>query len=97
MCNHENVHFDINVDKVHSDKVENKFLYSCLNMKMTCKDCGQPFEFVGLPVGISPYRPTVSLDGLELRQPVVPFGKTIPKDLPGMIARVVAPEEGGLN
>lgn len=39
---------------------------------LTCSDCGAQFKFLGLPAGIHPTQPRVSLDGTELRIPIEP-------------------------
>ncbi len=52
------------------------------DIRIFCVQCGQHFEFVGLPVGSSPYRPTASFDGLELRAPITPLGVKPPANLP---------------
>lgn len=43
-----------------------------LDVEARCGDCGTRFEFLGLPVGSHPQRPTVSMSGLTLRAPVRP-------------------------
>lgn len=43
------------------------------NIVIRCADCGQPFEFVGLPRGMNIEGPAVSLDGLEARLAVRPI------------------------
>lgn len=55
----------------------------CADIKIACAECGKPFEFIGLPLGCSGYRPTVSMDGLELRAPLMPQGMTPPEGLIG--------------
>jgi hypothetical protein len=43
------------------------------DIKIKCADCGRPFRFVGVPGGVSPNQPTVSLAGDELRAPIEPM------------------------
>lgn len=46
-------------------------------LRIECAQCHQPFEFIGLPVGlaIGPNgKPTASFDGLEARMPIRPRG-----------------------
>jgi hypothetical protein len=56
-----------------------------------CKDCDEPFVFVGLPAGNAPDQPMTSIDGKELRAPIRPasapddFGL----DFPGVHVRVL--------
>lgn len=54
-----------------------------VDIKLWCRDCGMPFEWVGLPNGFSHYQPTVSIDGQEMRAPIVPKGCVPPKGLAG--------------
>jgi hypothetical protein len=46
------------------------------SIKVRCanKPCGQEFEWIGPPMGVNPGRPTVSVDGTELRAPLRPVG-----------------------
>ena len=42
------------------------------DIKVECDECHLPFHWVGVPLGLSPNRPMVSADGLELRAPIAP-------------------------
>lgn len=44
------------------------------DVRLSCAECGEPFRFVGVPFGVSPGQPCVSVDGRELRLPVLPAG-----------------------
>lgn len=44
------------------------------DVTIKCSECGEPFRFLGLAAGSSPYEPKVSVDGLELRAPIEPKG-----------------------
>ena len=68
--------------------IEDKPGVRMLDIKMRCADCGKPFEFVGPPVGVNYYRPTVSLDGQIMTVPIVPEGEKQPEGLPYLAARV---------
>lgn len=57
-------------------------------IKIRCIECETLFEFVGLPLGTSPYRPTVSMDGFELRAPITPMGVPVPEGLPSVSVRM---------
>ena len=57
-------------------------------IKIRCVQCETLFEFVGLPLGTSPYRPTVSMDGFELRAPITPMGVPVPEGLPSVSVRM---------
>jgi hypothetical protein len=60
----------------------------CADIKVNCRQCGKPFEFVGLPLGTSAYRPAVSMDGLELHAPLMPEGMQPPEGLVGFSVRI---------
>lgn len=51
-------------------------------LRITCVDCGEPFQFIGLPAGSSPVAPSVSVDGEEARMPIAPAsGHASPLDV----------------
>lgn len=54
-----------------------------IELAITCLNCKQLAVFHALPVGLSVYQPTVSLDGKELRISAMMDGKPVPKGLPG--------------
>lgn len=43
-----------------------------LDIVIRCKDCGLPFEFVGVPGGYSPGQPMCNFDSTELSAPIKP-------------------------
>lgn len=69
MCEHKNFVANVNVHRLVS---ENKTTVVGINADITikCSDCGQPFEFIGVPAGLSPFHPMVSADSTELRAPI---------------------------
>jgi hypothetical protein len=44
------------------------------DIRIECAQCKEPFRFLGLDAGWSPYVPSVSATGLELRVPIEPQG-----------------------
>jgi hypothetical protein len=90
-CKHENFRIDVNVGRIIASKerpmemvsMDEEPAYYSADLRIKCMDCGEPFEWVGLPNGFSPYQPTVSIDGQELRISAMPVGKTVPPGLPG--------------
>jgi hypothetical protein len=42
------------------------------DITIVCADCGEAFQWIGLPAGLRPDQPCVSVDGLELRAPLRP-------------------------
>jgi hypothetical protein len=41
-------------------------------VRVDCAVCGEPMQWLGAPVGLSPRQPMTSVDGLELRAPLRP-------------------------
>jgi hypothetical protein len=54
------------------------------DIRIKCRDCGEPFRFIGTPAGVLADRPACSVDETELRAPIRPassdpdFGLGIP-------------------
>jgi hypothetical protein len=42
------------------------------NIRVECRNCKEPFRWIGLPAGIDPRRPACSVDETELRAPIRP-------------------------
>lgn len=42
------------------------------DIRVHCAACDEPFRWVGVPAGLNPRHPTVSIDDLELRAPLRP-------------------------
>jgi hypothetical protein len=45
-----------------------------------CANCNLPFQFLGLPGGLSPDRCTTSVDQLEARLPIAPMTRIARND-----------------
>ena len=45
------------------------------DITIRCAECQKPFQFLGLPGGLSPDKPTVSADCPEARMPIAPLGE----------------------
>jgi len=45
------------------------------DVQVSCADCGQAMQFVGLPLGLLWDRPAGSVDGCEAHLPLRPFVK----------------------
>lgn len=41
-------------------------------IKVTCRDCGEPFRWTGLDAGLSPAHPMCNVDETTLRAPIRP-------------------------
>lgn len=60
--------------RVAVNRIEDTKRFSA-DVRIWCLACGEPFRFVGVNAGLSPYGPRVSVDGLELRTPIKPTGR----------------------
>lgn len=80
-CEHMHFVAEVNVGRLTDE--QGVVTHYTTDIKIMCAACKIPFEFVGLPLGHSPYRPTVSMDGLTLAAPITPQGTEVPKGLPG--------------
>jgi len=72
MCDHANLHVDAHVNR----QISNKSSFS-VDLMVKCKDCGQPFKFMGMKNVLSRYVPSVSEDGLEARIPIAPAVESV--------------------
>lgn len=81
----EHLNFDVLVE-VHRMTPEESLVVEgyAADITISCRDCGEPFRFIGAPAGAMPDRPCVSVDETELRAPIRPassdpdFGLGIP-------------------
>lgn len=46
-------------------------------IRIKCLDCGEPFQFLGLPMGLNMAGATVDPDGLEARIAILPDSQTL--------------------
>lgn len=42
------------------------------SVMINCSECGMPFQWLGLEMGSSPFKPMMSANHLELRAPITP-------------------------
>ena len=87
-CKHENFRVDATVNRMEDS---GSFI---LDLRIHCVDCDLPFEWVGVPCGLSFYQPCVSVDNQELRAPITPKGISPLKGLAGFGVRLrTGPQE----
>lgn len=72
-CPHENFACQCDVARMSKD-IGGPITDYHMDMRLECADCGTPFEFMGLPHGISPDKPMGSPDNKEARMPIRPAG-----------------------
>lgn len=95
-CKHENFNCFADVNRIQKSDLEPETIVCyALDLRIFCRDCGQPLEFVGLPLGMSYYRPTTSIDGLEARIPMVVPGQKVPEGLASFGVTMQAFEQAG--
>lgn len=70
-CPHMNFKTMARVGRL-TDGDDGEVVAYAVDLKVWCVDCGEQFEWMGLPGGVSPDHPTVSFDRLELRAPIRP-------------------------
>jgi hypothetical protein len=57
-------------------------------IRIKCRECGLPFEFIGVEAGMSCEKPMASVDAQELRAPIRPKGCLLMPAIPGFAVRV---------
>lgn len=65
-CEHTEFEASVTVNRLEDVK---RF---AADVRIKCRECGKPFQFIGLPGGLAPDRPTVSVDWTEARLPIQP-------------------------
>lgn len=70
-CQHETFRAAVDVFRL-SDRDDGPITHYSADVHIWCVQCGEPFVFVGVPMGISPTHPTSSVDGHKLRVPIMP-------------------------
>jgi len=72
MCEHHNFESTVKITRILES--ESSAVVSGYNadLRIKCRDCNMPFEFIGLEAGVSPYHPMVSVDSAEMRIPIKP-------------------------
>lgn len=55
------------------------------DIRIECADCGRPFQFLGLPLGLDLNGAAMDVDGQEARLAIAPVG-TVPQPLDGALA-----------
>lgn len=71
-CGHETFRADVQVGRL--TKVEGGPPEGfTAEIRIRCIDCGEPFIFMGLPSGVLPNEPAVSVDMQEARMPIRPL------------------------
>jgi hypothetical protein len=81
-CYHENFQAQVTVARIENEKEPFSLpRYYYAEVRINCAECQVEFHFVGIPGGLSPFMPSVSVDGCELRAPIVPGAVNISKSV----------------
>ncbi len=70
-CAHENFQANVGVHRL-SDEPDGPINRYSADITIKCRDCGEPFQFIGVKAGLSFAEPMVGIDGEELRCPIGP-------------------------
>ena len=73
-CEHLNFAANVAVNQI-TDGEGGKVEAFCADIHIECIDCHLPFQFIGLPLGVSFDKPMMEVDGLEARLPIAPQGE----------------------
>lgn len=70
-CKHENFFADVTVNRLADSGRFNA------DVRIKCVECGTPFRFIGLPIGLDLNGSSVSVDGTEGRFAIAPKGEVV--------------------
>lgn len=68
-CQHMTFTAEVNVNRL-SEVEGGPVTGFSADIRIQCSDCQRPFSFRGVPLGLYHDKPSVSVDGLELRAPI---------------------------
>lgn len=83
-CPHENFAANVEVNRLTASDDDPTVIGYTADIRVECAQCGEKFRWIGVPAGMSPVHPAVSVDETELRAPIRPastdpdFGLGIP-------------------
>lgn len=63
-CAHQEFDARVNIQRIVGT------LDAMAEITISCRQCGEPFRFRGVPMGLDFARPMCSIDSLELRAPI---------------------------
>lgn len=71
-CPHELFYANTKVCRRTASETDNTVIGYSADLTINCTQCGQAFEFIGVPLGYSPFQPMANFDGTKLRIPIRP-------------------------
>lgn len=89
-CPHENFESIVGVHRL-TDGDNGPVTGYMAEIRVRCLDCDEPFRWIGVPAGMSPGAPRVSVDETELRAPIRPASSDpdFGLGLPGFAVRMM--------
>ena len=85
-CLHLNFHAHVDVSRIPENGHERERATEYhADVRVKCADCGEPFCFVGLPMGLLSDKPTMSADEEEARLILRPASETVKVFGPGFL------------
>lgn len=78
-CKHMDFKANVKVGRLTAAENSDVVVWFDAEVTIECAECGIPFEFMGLPMGLSPLEPCCSVTGVEARMPIKPKGEIMPK------------------
>jgi len=76
VCTHQNFKGEIAVNRLTREEGGEVRSFMA-DLRISCADCGRPFQFIGVPFGLLSDKPTMSADMQELRIPIHPDGEIL--------------------
>lgn len=70
-CEHMNFEARVNVTRL-LDRDGGPVTGYTTDITVKCRECGLPFRWLGVPFGLHPSAPRLSVDSQELRAPIEP-------------------------
>lgn len=71
-CLHEDFDVFVGVHRLTASDTDPTIVGYTADVKVNCRDCSEPFRWIGVPAGSSPKRPACSVDETELHAPLRP-------------------------
>jgi hypothetical protein len=71
-CPHENFDVLACVNRLTKTDDDPTVIGFSADIKIECRDCGEPFRWTGVPAGLSPAQPMCSVDEATLSAPIRP-------------------------
>lgn len=87
-CEHNDFEAHVNVFRL-----EDCGAFAC-EIRVHCKECGEPFTFPPMPMGLCSHEARINLDGTELRLPMKPKSQSAFPTFGGMTGFEVRSERG---